>query len=25
MHARVEEIDELLMTLLERWETLGQR
>ena len=25
MHARVEEIDELLMELLERWETLGQR
>lgn len=25
MHARVEEIDGLLMELLERWETLGQR
>lgn len=25
MHARVEEIDEALLALLERWETLGQR
>ena len=25
MHARVEAIDEALMTLLERWETLSQR